>query len=398
MGEKMNIRIRIVGNLNDAQNEIAKIGSDPVGVKIMSPKAVHRTIKIEKIDSWAANIMKQNMLSAGGDVAISRNALFGKQKTDALIMGTIKQYESLINKLKMQPFGLKKVADEIEGILTVFERKKYQVLKCGKYSLGIGKKTHIMGVLNVTPDSFSGDGITNAENAVEKAKEMVEEGADIIDVGGESTRPFSKPISELDEWKRVGPVLKKLMKEVDVPVSIDSYKPMIVKKALDSGASIINDISGLRNKEMVKTAAKYDVPVIIMHMKGTPRNMQKKPEYRDVVGEIFSFFEKRIEYAENNGVDKIIIDPGIGFGKNLEHNLEIIRRLKEFKSLGKPLLVGPSRKSFIGQILDLPAGKRLEGTLASAALCINNGADIIRVHDVKECNMVRRFMDAVVRK
>ena len=398
MGEKMNIRIRIVGNLNDAQNEIAKIGSDPVGVKIMSPKAVHRTIKIEKIDSWAANIMKQNMLSAGGDVAISRNALLGKQKTDALIMGTIKQYESLINKLKMQPFGLKKVADEIEGILTVFERKKYQVLKCGKYSLGIGKKTHIMGVLNVTPDSFSGDGITNAENAVEKAKEMVEEGADIIDVGGESTRPFSKPISELDEWKRVGPVLKKLMKEVDVPVSIDSYKPMIVKKALDSGASIINDISGLRNKEMVKTAAKYDVPVIIMHMKGTPRNMQKKPEYRDVVGEIFSFFEKRIEYAENNGVDKIIIDPGIGFGKNLEHNLEIIRRLKEFKSLGKPLLVGPSRKSFIGQILDLPAGERLEGTLASAALCINNGADIIRVHDVKECNMVRRFMDAVVRK
>ena len=321
MGEKMNIRIRIVGNLNDAQNEIAKIGSDPVGVKIMSPKAVHRTIKIEKIDSWAANIMKQNMLSAGGDVAISRNALLGKQKTDALIMGTIKQYESFTSKLKMQPFGLKKVADEIEGILTVFERKKYQVLKCGKYSLGIGKKTHIMGVLNVTPDSFSGDGITNAENAVEKAKEMVEEGADIIDVGGESTRPFSKPISELDEWKRVGPVLKKLMKEVDVPVSIDSYKPMIVKKALDSGASIINDISGLRNKEMVKTAAKYDVPVIIMHMKGTPRNMQKKPEYRDVVGEIFSFFEKRIEYAENNGVDKIIIDPGIGFGKNLEHNL-----------------------------------------------------------------------------
>jgi len=398
MGEKMNIRIRIVGNLNDAQNEIAKIGSDPVGVKIMSPKAVHRTIKIEKIDSWAANIMKQNMLSAGGDVAISRNALFGKQKTDALIMGTIKQYESLINKLKMQPFGLKKVADEIEGILTVFERKKYQVLKCGKYSLGIGKKTHIMGVLNVTPDSFSGDGITNIENAVEKAKKMVEEGADIIDVGGESTRPFSKPISELDEWKRVGPVLKKLMKEVDVPVSIDSYKPMIVKKALDSGASIINDISGLRNKEMVKTAAKYDVPVIIMHMKGTPRNMQKKPEYRDVVGEIFSFFEKRIEYAENNGVDKIIIDPGIGFGKNLEHNLEIIRRLKEFKSLGKPLLVGPSRKSFIGQILNLPVEERLEGTLAAISACISNGADIIRVHDVKECNMVRRFMDAVVRK
>ncbi|PJB21406.1 MAG: dihydropteroate synthase, partial [Euryarchaeota archaeon CG_4_9_14_3_um_filter_38_12] len=312
--------------------------------------------------------------------------------------GTIKQYESLINKLKMQPFGLKNIADEIEERLTVFERKKYQKLKIGKYSLGIGKRTYIMGILNVTPDSFSGDGITNIENAVEKAKKMVEEGADIIDVGGESTRPFSKPISELDEWKRVGPVLKKLMKEVDVPVSIDSYKPMIVKKALDSGASIINDISGLRNKEMVKTAAKYDVPVIIMHMKGTPRNMQKKPEYRDVVGEIFSFFEKRIEYAENNGVDKIIIDPGIGFGKNLEHNLEIIRRLKEFKSLGKPLLVGPSRKSFIGQILDLPAGKRLEGTLASAALCINNGADIIRVHDVKECNMVRRFMDAVVRK
>ncbi len=394
----MNVRIRIVENLNDARKEIVKIGSDPVGVKIMSPKAVHRIIKIEKIDSRAANIMKQSMLSAGGDVAISRNALLGKQKTDVLIMGTIKQYESFTSKLKMQPFGLKNIADEIEERLTVFERKKYQVLKCGKYSLGIGKKTYIMGILNVTPDSFSGDGITNIENAVEKAKKMVEEGADIIDVGGESTRPFSKTVSEKEEWRRVGPVLKKLIDEVDVPVSIDSYKPNIVKKALDIGAGIINDISGLRNKEMVKIAAKYDVPVIIMHMKGTPRNMQKKTEYEDVVGEIFSFFEKRIEYAEKNGVDKIIIDPGIGFGKNLEHNLEIIRRLKEFKSLGKPLLVGPSRKSFIGQILALPAGERLEGTLASVALCINNGADIIRVHDVKECVRVARVMDRIVRK
>lgn len=394
----MNIRIRIIENLNDAQKEIAEIGSDPVGVKIMSPKAVHRTIKIEKIDSRAANIMKQEMLSAGGDVAISRNALLGKQKTDVLIMGTIKQYESFTSKLKMQPFGLKNIADEIKERLTVFERKKYQKLEIGKYSLGIGKRTYIMGILNVTLDSFSGDGITNIENAVERAKKMVEEGADIIDVGGESTRPFSKPVSESEEWRRVGPVLKKLVDEVDVPVSIDSYKPNIVKKALDIGAGIINDISGLRNKEMVKTAAKYDVPVIIMHMKGTPRNMQKKTEYEDVVGEIFSFFEKRIDYAENNGVDKIIIDPGIGFGKTVEHNLEIIRRLKEFKTLGKPLLVGPSRKSFIGQILDLPAGERLEGTLASAALCINNGADIIRVHDVKECNRVRRLMDAVVRK
>ncbi|MCG2825199.1 MAG: dihydropteroate synthase, partial [Thermoplasmatales archaeon] len=221
----MNIRIRIVENLNDARKEIVKIGSDPVGVKIMSPKAVHRIIKIEKIDSRAANIMKQSMLSAGGDVAVSRNALLGKQKTDVLIMGTIKQYESFTSKLKMQPFGLKNIADKIEERLTVFERKKYQVLKCGKYSLGIGKKTYIMGILNVTPDSFSGDGITNIENAVEKAKKMVEEGADIIDVGGESTRPFSKTVSEKEEWRRVGPVLKKLIDEVDVPVSIDSYKP-----------------------------------------------------------------------------------------------------------------------------------------------------------------------------
>jgi len=394
----MNVRIRIVENLDDAKNEIVKIGCDPAGVKLMMPKAVHRTIKIEKIDSRAANIMKQEMLSAGGDAAISRNALLGKQKTDVLIMGTIKQYDGLINKLKMQPFGLKKIADEIESILTVFERKKYQVLKCGKYSLGIGKKTHIMGILNVTPDSFSGDGITNAENAVEKAKEMVKEGADIIDVGGESTRPFSKPVSEKEEWKRVGNVLNKLIDEVDVPVSIDSYKPGIVKKALDSGANIINDISGLRNKEMVKIASKYDAPVVIMHMKGTPRNMQKKPEYEDVVGEIFSFFKKRIGYAENNGIGKIIIDPGIGFGKNLEHNLEILRRLREFKSLGKTLLVGPSRKSFIGKILGLPVDERLEGTLASVALCIANGADIIRVHDVKECVRVAGIMDAIMKK
>ena len=395
----MNVRIRIVENLDDARKEIAEIGSDPVGVKIMSPKAVHRVIKIEKVDPRAANIMKQSMLSAGGDVATSKNVLgFGKRKTDVLIMGTIKQYEYFTNKLKMQPFGLKKIADEIEDTLTIFERKKYQKLKIGKYSLGIGKRTYIMGVLNVTPDSFSGDGIINAKNAVEYAKKMVKEGASIIDVGGESTRPFSKPVSESEEWRRVGPVLKKLVDEVDVPLSVDSYKPNTVKKALDIGAGMINDISGLRNKEIVKIAAKYDAPVIIMHMKGTPRNMQKNPEYKDVIGEIFSFFKKRIEYAENNGVDKIIIDPGIGFGKKLEHNLEIIKRLKEFKSLGKPLLIGPSRKSFIGQILNLPVEERLDGTLASVALCINNGADIIRVHDVKECTRVARLMDAVVRK
>ena len=257
-------------------------------------------------------------------------------------------------------------------------------------------RTLIMGILNVTPDSFSdGSLFFDADKAVEHAKRMANEGADIIDVGGESTRPNAEPVSEEEELKRVQPVIARLAIELDMPISIDTYKPRVAEECLKSGANLVNDITGLRSKEMLKTAAKYNVPVVIMHMKGTPKNMQQNPAYGDVVKEIKEFFIDRICEAEKAGIKNIIIDPGIGFGKTTEHNLQILKRLSELKELGCPILIGTSRKSFIGNVTGLPVNARLEGTLASVAIAIMNGANIVRVHDVKECRKAVQIADAV---
>lgn len=253
-----------------------------------------------------------------------------------------------------------------------------------------------MGILNVTPDSFSDGGLfVNADKAIEHAKQMVKEGAEIIDVGGESSRPGSEPVSEEEELRRVKPVIQKLVNEINVPISIDTYKPKVAEKCLSLGVQLVNDITGLRNKEMIKVVAQYKVPVIIMHMKGNPRNMQVNPTYEDVIKEIKEFLSERISEARKAGINNVIIDPGIGFGKNTEHNLQILKRLSELKDLGCPILVGPSRKSFIENITGLPVNERLEGTLAAISIAIMNGANIIRVHDIKECKRAVQVVDAI---
>ncbi|MFA4015406.1 MAG: hypothetical protein RUDDFDWM_000489 [Candidatus Fervidibacterota bacterium] len=278
-------------------------------------------------------------------------------------------------------------------------------LKCGRHSLKLGERTFIMGILNVTPDSFSGDGIYgDVKAAVAKAVKMVEDGADIIDIGGESTRPGSLPVSVDEELRRVIPVIECLSEIIDVPISIDTYKPKVAKEALEAGACIVNDIYGLRNEGlnegMLQVIADYKPTVVIMHMQGTPQTMQLNPQYDDCVSEIKSYLHSQALKAIEAGLTKeqIIVDPGIGFGKLLEHNLEILRRLAEFKELGFPLLVGTSRKSFIGQVLNLPVERRIFGTAASVALAIVNGADIVRVHDVPEMVQVARLVDAIVRR
>jgi dihydropteroate synthase len=262
-------------------------------------------------------------------------------------------------------------------------------------------KTSVMGILNVTPDSFSPIGkFTDVDKAVEHALKMVEEGADIIDVGGESTRPYSQSISEETEIRRVLPVIKKLVDKIKVPISIDTYKSKVAELALDHGVNIVNDISALRfDKNMVKVVTKYDVSVVLMHMKGTPKTMQQNPVYDNVVTEIKTFLHERVEFAVRNGVSKnnIIIDPGIGFGKTTEHNLQIIKSLREFKKLGLPILIGPSRKTFIGNILNLEVSERLEGTLGAVAVCVVNGADIVRVHDVQQTVRTIKIVDAIIR-
>ena len=266
---------------------------------------------------------------------------------------------------------------------------------CGRFGLEFNR-TLIMGILNVTPDSFSDGGLfADAGKAVAHARQMVEDGAEIIDVGGESTRPGSDNVSEEEELKRIKPVIERLVKEINAPISIDTCKPKVAEECLKLGATLVNDITGLRNKGMIKIIAKHKVPVIIMHMKGEPKNMQQNPVYKDAVKEIKEFFNDKINEARSCGIKDIIIDPGIGFGKTTEHNLQILKRLSEFKDFGCPVLVGPSRKSFIGNITGLQVNERLEGTLAAISVAITNGADMIRVHDVKECKRAAQIAYAI---
>ena len=284
-------------------------------------------------------------------------------------------------------------------------------MRIGKKAFRWGEKTYIMGILNVTPDSFSDGGkYLDPERAVERALEMQAQGADIIDVGGESTRPGSERVSADEELKRVKPVLEEICDKLSIPVSIDTYKSEVAEAAIKAGAAMVNDISALRfDSRMVRVVREYDVPVVLMHMKGTPKDMQKNPHYDDVMHEIVSFLHERKKFAVNSGIDeeKIIIDPGIGFGKRtgegIEDNCEIIRRLRELKVLDSPILVGPSRKTFIGNVCSdgrnpLPVNQRLEGTLAAVALSAVNGADIVRVHDVMETKRCLKLVDSIIRK
>lgn len=261
-------------------------------------------------------------------------------------------------------------------------------------------KTLIMGVLNITPDSFSDGGKYFSKNsAIKHALKLINEGSDIIDVGGESTRPGASPLTIEEELTRVIPVIKEIRKlSKNILISIDTYKSEVAKEAVKYGANIINDISGLvMDDRMVHIAAELDVPVIIMHLKGTPMDMQVNPTYENLISEITEFLRTQIQYALKNGVKKhnIIIDPGIGFGKTIEHNFKIIANLEKFKKIGYPILIGPSRKSFIGNLLKLPLDKRLEGTAASIAIGIVNGARIVRVHDVLEMKRVSSIADKV---
>ena len=278
-------------------------------------------------------------------------------------------------------------------------RKEFR-LKWGNKSLNLGKKTLIMGVLNVTPDSFSDGGhFFSRKKAVEQARAMEADGADIIDIGGESTRPYSEKVSLDQELERVIPVIEELGKTVKIPVSIDTYKAKVAESAIKAGASIINDISALRfDREMVTVARESGVPVILMHMKGTPGDMQNSPVYDNLMGEIKSFFREAIEKAEAEGIAKnmLVLDPGIGFGKSFDHNLQIIRDLRELYELGLPLLLGSSRKAFIGNILDKSPEERDTGTMATVAAGIMNGAHIVRVHNVKMAVETVKVMDAII--
>jgi dihydropteroate synthase len=268
----------------------------------------------------------------------------------------------------------------------------------GTIAYDLASRTHVMGILNVTPDSFSDGGrYLDIEQAVQHATTMVEDGADFIDIGGESTRPGSESVTIDEEIRRVIPVIESLVKiKIDVPISVDTCKAVVADAALQAGAVIVNDISAMMyDASMPSVVAKYQASVVLMHMQGTPKTMQDNPSYINVTEEVKQFIWERVEAARKSGISQIIIDPGIGFGKKFQHNIQLLKELKSFVSLEYPLLVGLSKKSFLGAILNLPPGERVEGTAAAVTASILNGANIIRVHDVKEMKRVAMVSDAL---
>lgn len=261
-------------------------------------------------------------------------------------------------------------------------------------------RTRLMGVVNVTPDSFSdGGSFASTDAAVARALELAELGADVIDIGGESTRPGSQGVALEEELSRVIPVVERVVREVSVPVSVDTHKAEVARRAVDVGAAIVNDVTALRgDPQMARTVARAKVPIVLMHALWPPATMQEQPAYVDVVEDVAWFLEERARFAMGFGIerDRIVVDPGIGFGKTLEHNLALLRDLPRLAALGYPLLVGPSRKSFLGMLLDRPVDQRLAGTAGAVALCAALGAHLVRVHDVREMRDVVRVVDAVV--
>lgn len=287
----------------------------------------------------------------------------------------------------------------------VRKARKPFVISAGKFDLLCGAKTQVMGIINCTPDSFSRDGLLRGGNdgLIQKAlclsRKMVKDGADILDVGGESTRPGAPPVSLKDEIDRVIPVITRLVKQLNVPVSVDTYKPEVAQRALDAGAAIVNDVMGSKpDKRLLKMARDYDAAIVLMHIRGTPRTMQKNIRYKDVVTDVAEILKRSVEICLETGIDRkrIIIDPGIGFGKTVEHNLELIARLGEFGALKCPLLLGASRKSFIGKVLLKDTDDRLYGTLASICAGVMNGAHIVRVHDVGPVKDAVTLIDSIM--
>ncbi len=394
------MRVLTVREKKEAINLMREINVDPYGIKIMLPKTEFFLLKVNSLKSTAANILKQEILSLGADLALSKNSLNLKaKKTDCLLMGTRTQLSSLASKLKRQPFGLEETGKKIIETIDNYAKKDF-VLRTKRYSIDLEKKSLIMAIVNLTPDSFSQDGLYGApvDYILSKIENLIEEGADIIDLGGESARPGSRPISAKEELSRIMPVLKRISKKVKVPISVDTRKAEVAKAALENGADIINDISGLKDKRMPQIISAQKGAVVIMHMLRTPLTMQDNPCYNNLMDEITQDLKLKIDKAQFAGIGRssIVIDPGIGFGKNLKHNLEILKKLPELKSLGKPIMVGVSRKSFIGKLTGAKVDNRLTGTISACVISRLNGAKIFRVHDVKETKEALLVADKIL--
>ncbi len=361
-----------LSNNIDAKTYLKKIGVDRGGIDILTSKIQHHLIYIKDLPVGGANILKQDALSIGADLAVPRGTVIAaKAFVDCILIATTKELKILSKKELYQPFGLKELALKLSQILKIKRNNEVE----------------IMGVINANDDSFFKGSRFVDKDAIITIKEMINNGANIIDIGGVSSAPNTLKVNSEEELKRVKPILDTIHKEKlyeKIKFSIDSYEPTVINYALDSGFHIVNDITGLQNNKICELCASYNATAIIMHMQGVPETMQKNPKYKNILNDIYNFLKSSIEKAHVFGVNDIIIDVGIGFGKTVQDNLTLIKNLEHFLTLEKKILVGASRKSMIDKLSASKPQDRLAGTLALHLEAYKNGASILRVHDVKE--------------
>jgi len=366
------MRIKTLSNDIDIKSYLKNLDVDSGGIEILASKTKLFLIEIKNLHVGAANILKQDALSVGADLAVPRGTIIAKTpKVDVLLIANKREIQKLYKKLQLQPFGLKEVASYLKQTIQVKEDSSVE----------------IMGVINANDDSFFSKSRFVGDNAISAIEKMIEDGAGIIDIGGVSSRPGSLGVSEDEELKRIKPIADAIYSSklfYKAKFSIDSYTPKVISYVLDRGFEIVNDITGFENDEVCKITAKYNAKAVVMHMQGTPQTMQENPTYDDVVLEVYEYLKNQKEKLNSFGVDDVILDVGIGFGKTLSHNIELIRNLSHFKTLSSPLLIGASRKSMIDKIYPSKVEDRLAGTLAIHLEAIRNGASILRVHDVYE--------------
>lgn len=380
--------LRVLNLENEAQviSAMTSLGVDPAGIQRMAGKAQSLNVLVEAVPCGAANIVKQEMLSIGADAAVARGSVMcSRPHTDVLLMGTKKQLRTLVRRLPCQPFGLADVAQQLQRVLD--NCSTLPLYLAGKDCRLTLESPQVMGIINVTPDSFYDGGKSlSIEAALAQADSQLKAGANLLDIGGESTRPGSAAVTAHDEIERVVPVIEAIRSRFDVPISVDTSKASVAQLAIEAGANFVNDISGLMfDPNMAKVVADTGAGLFVMHTRGRPDVMQQDTDYDDLVAEVISSLRGSTQLALNAGIDadRISIDPGIGFGKSVAGNLEILQRLTEFHALGYAVLLGTSRKSFIGSILNQPhAEQRLNGSLATAAVAASRGVQLFRVHDV----------------
>ena len=371
-------------NIENKKDFLKTLGVESTGVEIIAKKMDVFYIFIKDLKTPAVNILKQDALSIGAELAVPSGViLYEKSHYDCLLIASKKHLEILSSKELAQPFGLKAVAKKLKEFLT---EEKFP--------------NKVMGIINANDDSFYFKSRFEAKSAIVAIEQMIDEGADIIDIGAVSSRPNSTLVTKEEELERIKDIcdtIKRNKLYEKTVFSIDSYTPSVVEYALNCGFGIVNDITGASDDEIIKLTKRYNAKICIMHMKGTPQNMQENPHYDDVMGEVNDFFEDRIARCEAIGIFKkdIILDVGIGFGKSLEHNITLIKNLSHFKKFGCELLIGASRKSMIDKIIKTPIEDRLEGTLAIHLKALDNGANIIRCHDVKEHIRALRVYEAI---